>query len=382
MPTPTVTTTPVIAIGTRKGLFLARTDQSRPGGWRLDGPHLSMREVTALAFMPVDPAAGPSVPELLVGMKSEHWGPTVVRSADLGGTWGETDAGAVVFPADTAATLARVWQLQPDPARPDLVWAGCEPTSLWRSTDGGEHFELVRGLWDHPHRKDWGPGFGGAAVHTVVVDPDDADHVTIAMSTGGVYVSHDATADGGGGWSPSNRGITARYLPDPNPEYGQCVHKVAADAAGAGTLYAQNHHGVYRSDDGGENWISIAEGLPSDFGFVMLAHPTATRTAWVVPLMADADRVPPGGRLRLHRTRDGGRSWAEVGSGLPDGSWTSVLRDAACVVPTPGAGEDGGTLLALGTRDGCVYVSTDEGETVTEIASHLPDVLCVRAFGG
>jgi len=104
MPTPTVTTTPVIAIGTRKGLFLARTDQSRPGGWRLDGPHLSMREVTALAFMPVDPAAGPSVPELLVGMKSEHWGPTVVRSADLGGTWGETDAGAVVFPADTAGS--------------------------------------------------------------------------------------------------------------------------------------------------------------------------------------------------------------------------------------------------------------------------------------
>jgi hypothetical protein len=33
----------------------------------------------------------------------------------------------------------------------------------------------------------------------------------------------------------------------------------------------------------------------------------------------------------------------------------------------------------LGTRGGEVYASADEGETFTAVATHLPDVLCVRA---
>lgn len=364
----------LIAIGTRKGLFLARSGDGRE--WSLEGPHFLMREVPAIAVT----AGGGSEssngsatsPRLLVGFRSEHWGPSMSWSDDLGQSWSETPEGAIVFPEETGAALERVWQLHPDPVRAGEVWAGCEPTSLWHSADNGRTFSLVRGLWDHPHRKDWEPGAGGAAVHTVVTDPDNDAHVLVAMSTGGVYV----TDDGGQTWAPRNRGISAYFMPDPNPEYGQCVHKVAADASGVNRLYAQNHHGVYRSDDGGASWTSIADGLPSDFGFVMLAHPTAPGTAWVVPLEADARRVPPGGRLRLHRTRDAGQTWREVGAGLPDVEWTSVLRDAACVVATA----DGGTLLAVGTRDGVVFASTDEADSVVEVASHLPDVLCVRAL--
>ncbi len=362
----------LVAIGTRKGLFLARTDD--PGaGWQLSGPQFLMREIPAVGFTqrPGSQAQG-DPPRLLVGVRSEHWGPTVARSDDLGATWQETEQGSVRFPEDTGAALERVWQLQADPARSGVVWAGCEPTSLWRSVDAGETFELNRGLWDHPHRPAWAPGFGGAAVHTVVTDAEDDERVLVAMSTGGVYVS----ADAGATWTPSNTGISAYFMPDPNPEFGQCVHKVAVDASGTGRLYAQNHHGVYRSDDSGRTWTSIAEGLPSDFGFVALAHPRSPGVAWVVPLEADARRVPPGGRLRLHRTQDAGHSWEEVGAGLPDGTWTTVLRDAACVLDR---GEGTAAMVVLGTRDGCVYVSVDEGDSVTQMASHLPDVLSVRA---
>jgi len=354
-------------IGTRKGLFTAECTDGTD--WKVSEPEFLMREVPAIGLARrVD--VGPAPPRLLVGFRSEHWGPTLVRSEDLGATWEETPQGSIVFPQESGAALARIWQLQGDPVRPGRVWAGCEPTSLWRSDDAGETFTLVKGLWDHPHRPHWAPGFGGAAVHTIVTDPDDDAHVIVAMSTGGVYVTHDA----GQTWTPSNTGITAYFLPDPNPEYGQCVHKVAVDAVGTGTLYAQNHHGVYRSDDGGGTWTSIAGGLPSDFGFVMLAHPGTPGTAWVVPLEADARRVPPAGRLRMHRTRDGGQSWRELGGGLPEGSWTSVLRDAACVVDR---GEEP-PVLAFGTRDGAVYASSDEGDTMVEVALHLPDVLCVR----
>jgi photosystem II stability/assembly factor-like uncharacterized protein len=307
-------------------------------------------------------------PRVLAGIQYGHWGPSVMRSDDLGGSWQETESGAIRFPEDTGAALARVWQLRPDSAgRPDVVWAGCEPHSLWRSTDGGGSFALVRGLWDHPHRPTWEPGGGGGAVHTILPDPA-SDRVTVAMSAGGVYVSED----GGTEWAPRNRGISAGFLPEP-PEYGQCVHKVAVDAADPLRMYAQNHVGVFRTDDGGGCWSSIAEGLPADFGFPIAASPSTPGTAWVVPLVADMQRVPPDGRLRVHRTRDAGGTWTEVGAGLPDAAWTTVLRDAFCV--------DGGdpTGLYVGTRDGCVYASADEGDTFTLVADHLPDVLAVRA---
>ena len=356
--------TDLLAIGTRKGLWLARSDDDRRT-WKVDGPHLLAQEVAAVG---VDTRGEQR--RVLAGIQYGHWGPSVMFSDDLGATWGETDHGAIRFPEETGAALERVWQLRPDSAdRPGVVWAGCEPHSLWRSTDGGASFELVRGLYDHPHRPTWRPGGGGGAVHTILPDPA-SDRVTIAMSTGGVYVSED----GGTKWEPRNRGIGAGFMPEPTPEYGQCVHKVAVDASGPDQLYAQNHGGVYRSDDAGSSWTSIADGLPADFGFPIVASPRTAGTAWVIPLVADMQRVPPDGRLRVHRTRDAGESWTELGGGgLPDGAWTSVLRDAFCV------DEGDPTGIYLGTRDGCVYASADEGETFTLVVDHLPDVLTVKA---
>ena len=356
----------IIAIGTRKGLWFARRQDD---GWAVTGPEFAMSEVSALSWVPTESGT----PRLLAGVMSPHWGPTVASSADEGKTWDEATGAVIRFGADDGASLERVWQLQPDPHRPDTIWAGCEPTSLWRSTDGGASFSLERGLWDHPHRPQWAPGFGGAAVHTVI--PRDESTVVVAMSTGGVY----RTEDDGGSWRPTNTGISARFFPDPYPEFGQCVHKVAADSGEVNRLYAQNHHGVYRSDDGGLAWTSIAEGLPSDFGFVMLAHPNRAGTVWVLPLVADAERIPPDGELRVWRTTDAGATWSVSESGLPDDCWTVVLRDAADVVAAPGS--DLATIV-FGTRDGCIYLSEDNGQTFEQVAAHLPDVLCVRAAIG
>ena len=102
-------------------------------------------------------------------------------------------------------------------------------------------------------------------------------------------------------------------MPDALPEYGQCVHKVAVDAGDPDRMYAQNHFGVFRTDDAGRRWTSIAGGLPADFGFPIVASPRTPGTAWVIPLVADMQRVPPEGRLRVHRTRDAGETWTELG---------------------------------------------------------------------
>ncbi|AJT42306.1 WD40/YVTN/BNR-like repeat-containing protein [Psychromicrobium lacuslunae] len=352
----------VLAIGTKKGLWLAQSEDRQH--WRVSEPHFFMQEIPSIA---IDTRQGC---RLMVGVRSEHWGPTVAHSDDLGSTWTEPEEGAIRFAATDDAALERVWQLQPGGAHePGVVWAGCEPISVWKSTDGGEHFELNRGLWDHPHRSEWGAGFGGAAVHTVLPPTENSERVLVAMSTGGVYRSED----GGTSWQPRNQGISAYFMPDPQPEFGQCVHKIARDAGTASTLYAQNHHGVYRSEDNGDHWGSIADGLPADFGFVMLTHPRRAGTAWVIPIKADGERIPPEGKLAVHRTDDGGSSWKRLDQGLPQFEYNVVLRDAAAV-------DDAETVgVYFGTRGGSVYASADEGESFSEVLSHLPDVLCVRA---
>ncbi|MEP6599020.1 MAG: exo-alpha-sialidase [Actinomycetota bacterium] len=353
----------LLTIGTRKGLFLARTGDRRK--WQLSEPSFLMNAVYSVA---IDTRG--AAPRVLVGADSEHWGPSVFHSDDLGATWHEPEQGAVRFPAGTDATLTRVWALQPSAAEPGVVWAGSEPSALFRSEDGGEHFSLVRSLWDHPHRPLWGAGFGGQAVHTVLPHPTDRQRVLVAMSTGGVYRSEDA----GSAWTASNSGVKAYFMPDPDPEFGQCVHKVARDPIEPQRMFLQNHHGVYRSDDGGAAWTSIAEGLPTDFGFAMVTHPHRSGVAYNFPVVADGERLPPNRACRVYRTEDAGSTWTALGDGLPQQDFYGiVLRDAMCTDDGDPAG------VYFGTRNGEVYASADEGDHWQLIADHLPDVLCVRA---
>jgi len=355
----------LLAVGTGKGLFIARSSGGR-ASWRLSGPHFVMNAIYSIA---IDQRG--DRPRILVGAQSEHWGPSVFHSDDLGETWHEPENGALAFPPDTEAALERVWQLQPGSAdQPGLVWAGVEPSALFRSEDGGEHFELVRPLWEHPHRKSWTPGGGGMAIHSVVQHPEDPRRVMVAMSTGGVY----RTEDGGESWFASNRGVRAYFLPNEDPEFGQCVHKIARNTDRPDEVFLQNHHGVYRSDDGGASWTSIADGLPSDFGFAMVAHPHRPGVAYNFPLTADALRFPPDGRCRVYRTTDSGRTWTGLTEGLPQEHFYGVvLRDGMCADDAEPAG------VYFGTRNGELYASADEGDHWQQVASHLPDVLCVRA---
>lgn len=349
-----------IAVGTRKGLWSVRGDGA---GWEVSQPLRHMAEFSAVAWLP---RAEGEPPRLLAGARSWFWGPTVMVSDDDGLTWTEPEAGAIAFPESAEAAVERIWNLTPDLREPDVVWAGCEPHSLWRSADGGRHFTLNSALWEHPHRTQWHPGGGGAAIHTIVPRTDGS--LLVAMSTGGVYRSADSQS----GWVPANRGIRVDFQPEEYPEFNQCVHRIAVDAVDQNQVFAQNHGGVYHSMDSGDSWRPIMEGLPADFGFVVLAHPTLTRTAWVLPIDAET-MFPPEGRLRLWRTDDAGGSWAEAGDGLPDGDYASVMRDAAHVIEY-----DGDAAIAFGTRNGSVFASLDGGHTFTEVASRLPDVLSVR----
>jgi photosystem II stability/assembly factor-like uncharacterized protein len=196
----------------------------------------------------------------------------------------------------------------------------------------------------------------------------------VAISTGGVYRSDD----GGASWQARNLGIANPVGVDEAPEFGQCVHKVSRDAEDPDRLFLQNHGGLYRSDDRGDSWVSIAEGVPSDFGFPMVSHPRQGRTAYVIPLDYDLGRCVPEGKARVYRTTDGGSSWTALSQGLPQqNAFLTVLRDGFCA-DAP-ARDDVPVGLWFGTRSGHVFRSDDEGESWRCAAEYLPDVLCVRA---
>ena len=354
----------VVLVGTRKGLWIGRSDEARED-WEFTGPHFDMEEVYSCMVDKRTPT-----PRLMAGASSSWLGPQVRWSDDLGDSWQETPGGGIKFPEGAGATVARVWQLVPG-TQDGTVWAGTEPGAVWRSTDGGATFTLEQQLWDHPHRPEWDAGFGGQAFHTILPHPDDPASVTAALSTGGVY----QTSDDGASWQPRNQGIRAEFLPEGQqyPEFGQCVHKVARHPSRPERLYLQNHGGVYRSDDHAETWTYIGDGLPADFGFAMVVHPHEPDTIFVFPINGGDRRYPPAAKARVWRSTDAGESWEELGSGLPDDFFVAVMRDAMCADDHESAG------LYFGARNGAVWASPDAGGSWRQIVANLPDVLVVRA---
>jgi len=351
-----------VAVGTTKGLFFVSDGA-------VDGPFLAGDVVRGFAQLPA---------RLLAAPTSSHFGPSVRASEDGGLNWDEPGARPIAFPADTGAALTSVWQLHLDQrlSATETVWAGVEPAALFRSDDGGNTFELVRGLWQHPDRPSWAPGCGGLSLHTVVTHPDRPDRVVVAVSTGGVYRSDD----GGDTWVARNQGLEARFLPESSPEAGQCVHKLAVDAADPDVLWAQNHWGIYRTEDAGDRWESVGhvgehQGVPSDFGFPIVSHPEQPDTAYVIPLESDVYSCTPDGRCRVYRTSDGGASWEAMSDGLPSSNaHVTVLRDAFTIganLPYP---------LVFGTSSGHLFASVDGGELWRLVTSYLPPILCVRVL--
>jgi photosystem II stability/assembly factor-like uncharacterized protein len=355
----------LLLVGTMKGAFLLWSDEKRKK-WVVEGPHFKGEAVYAMAF---DDRDGKQ--RIFAAPRSMHWGATVRSSDDFGETWTSPERQNVRFPAESGQALAQIWQIRPGRAsEPDVVYCGVEPAALFQSRDGGDTWALVEGLSAHEHRPKWQPGGGGLCLHTIVLDPEDRDRMLIAISTGGVY----RTEDGGETWRARNSGVRAEFMPDKYPEFGQCVHKVVHHPSRPERLFLQNHWGLYRSDDWGDNWHDIANGVPSDFGFAMQMHPENADTVYIIPLEADVFRCTPDAKLRVYRTTNAGKKWKPLTDGLPqEDAYETVLRDALAADSLDPAG------IYFGTRNGKLYGSRDAGDSWREIADSLPPIVCVKS---
>ncbi|MFZ5816067.1 MAG: WD40/YVTN/BNR-like repeat-containing protein [Bacillota bacterium] len=348
----------LVMVGTRKGAFLLESDESRTR-WSVTGPHC---QHWPLRHVNYDPATG----AIYAAGGSPWYGPAVWKSTDLGRSWTHSSQGITY--GDEGPKLNTLWNVTPAHG---ALYVGADPAGLFRSGDGGETFAHVTGLRDHPTCPQWAPGNGGMCLHTIVPHPADPRQMWVAASAIGTFY----TADGGESWTARNRGLKADYLPpETEHEVGFCVHKMVMAPGMPNRLYQQNHQGVYRSDDGGSSWEWINDGLPTTFGFPIVAHPRDPNTVYVIPLSGDSKgRYMIDGQAAVWRTRDAGRSWERLSRGLPqEGAYVSVHREAMAADPLPSAG------IYFGTTTGQVFVSPDEGESWLLAADFLPQIASIE----
>jgi hypothetical protein len=358
-----------LMVGTRKGAWTLTSDADR-GEWSCSDP---MFLGHIIQHVVADPRDG----TWLAAAKTGHLGPTVYRSSDRGATWTEASSPPAFRSGDSYGRAVRtVFWLTPGHESETGSWyAGGSPQGLFRSDDGGDTWATVDGWNDHPSWGEWAewPDVegtpDGSMLHSVLVDPRDADHLYLGLSGGGVFES----TDGGAEWRPLNAGCRADFLPDPYPEYGHDPHTMRMHPAMPDRLYQQNHCGIYRIDRPSEKWERIGDNMPAevgDIGFPIELHPRDPDTAWVFPMDGTEvwPRTSPDGRPAAYVTRDAGASWSRLDSGLPDQAWFTVKRQAMTVDDRDPVG------VYFGTTSGEIWASGDEGESWRCIASHLPEI--------
>ena len=355
-----------LAVGTKKGLFLLEGDATAGSGT------FAIR-ARAFAGEPVDYALRePRSRRLFAATTSPFYGPKLFYTdTDPAGEWQQAEG--VELPTGGEQTLQRIWVIAAGET-PGTLYMGADPGVLFESHDNGASWQLNEGLWNEPSRADWQPGGGGLCLHSICTWPGDPRRLAVAISAAGMWLSDD----GGTSWRRGNRGLNPRYLPeaDIDPETSAlCVHHVERSRTRPERMFMQFHGGVYRSDDAGESWTPISDGLPSDFGFPLKVDPADPESAYLIPLVADMDRVMPDGRVRVYETRDGGASWTPRGEGLPaQHAYLTVLRQAFT-----SRGSGAGLELYFGATSGELFGSGDAGASWRTLAKRLPPVFSLSA---
>ena len=361
-----------VLVGTRKGAFVLTADGKREK-WDISGPHFPGWEIYHLKGSPADPD------RLYASQSSDWFGQVVHRSNDGGENW-ETVGNEFAYDGDPGThqwydgtqhpwEFKRVWYLEPSLTDPDTLYAGVEDAALFRSSDGGQTWQELPGLREVKGNL-WQPGAGGMCLHTILQDPADPNRIYTAISAAGAF----RTDDGGQSWRPVNQGLKSDYeLPDPNADVGHCVHNLAMHPSRPDVLFMQKHWDVMRSDDAGDSWYEVSGNLPSDFGFPIAVHAHEPETIYVVPIKSDSEHYPPEGKLRVYRSRTGGNEWEALTKGLPQSDcYVNVLRSAMVVDTLDPCG------VYFGTTGGQVYASADAGDSWMPIVRDLPAVLSVE----
>jgi photosystem II stability/assembly factor-like uncharacterized protein len=354
--------TMLVLVGTKRGLFVLTSSDRET--WNIEAPTLKGRRIFSAIL---DQRNGY---RLFAAENGDFFGSFLRYSDDFGHTWHEPKRG-IQFPENGGEKLINIWVVEAGRSNePGVIYAGTDPAALWVSTDHGDTWELNKGLISHPTRSQWNPGAGGLCLHTIIPDYSNPSRMWIGISAVGCM----RTDDGGQSWVFANKNTRTDFLPTRYPEFGQCIHRLAQHSTQPDVLYQQNHCGIYKSSNGGEDWTDIQHNLPSEFGFPIALDAHHPETVFVIV-------EDPGARhnvdehFTIYRTQNSGEDWEPLTNGLPQGPGVSlgVLRQAMCADSIDPCG------VYVGTNTGQLFASRDRGERWNLIADFLPPIYSVTA---
>jgi len=364
----------LVLVATRKGGWLFSADGGRKV-WRQQGPHFLGRILHHLVLDPRDRRT------LLAAESTGHLGPTLHRSVDGGRTWKEAKRPPAFPKGPKGRAVRHIFWLSPGHSTERGTWyAGTSPQGLFRSEDGGDTWEGVGGVNDNPEFAPFiadtqGGTPDGPTLHSVIVDPRDANHLYLGMSSGGVHESRDQ----GRTWKALVDGMEVVEGFDVKNVGFHDPHCVRMSPSNPDRLYQQNHCGIYRLDRPSSRWERIGKNMPprvGDIGFPMAVHPRDPDTAWVFPMDGTQvwPRTSPGGVPAVFVTRNAGKTWRASRTGFPARqAWWTVKRQAMTVDALDPVG------LYLGTTQGELWMSPNEGKSWRVVARHLPEIYSVEA---
>lgn len=348
-----------ILVGTSKGLVIFGQHKDNVQYQDHHFPGFSINMIF------VDPIDG----DWWVGVSHKHWGQKLHKTSNEGKTWSEIPVPNYKnrkLPDGRPARLMNIWCME---RSEQGYWIGTEPGGLFFSQNR-TGFELNASLWEHPSRQTEGQWFGAGKdepfIHSFVVDPNNTNHLYVAVSCAGIFES----TDGGASWNARNKGLLATYLPRNDVEVGHDPHLLLMHPQKTEVLWQQNHCGIYVSKNGGQEWehVSDENSIPY-YGFPIAIDEEDPAKAWVIPAMSDEQRISPNLNMEVYQTNDYGATWQSVSDGLPDHAFDIVLRHGFCKKRD---------LLAFGTTSGNLYCSSNETIKWSCISNHLTKVNCLE----
>ena len=295
------------------GDAIARLDE-QDGSWKVE-LSLSGSGAQCLAVDPADPDT------IYAGLREGH----VQRTSDAGRAWVEC-----ALPQPGVFSLAVS-------AADGAVYAGTEPSALYRSDDRGETWRALDALLDLPSRPTWSfpPRPWTSHVRWIAPSPHDADLLLVGIELGGLMRS----SDGGETWQD--------HRPGAQPD----VHSLAWHPRVEGRAYEAGGGGAAFSEDEGETWRPADEGRDRHYTWSVVVDPDDP-DLWYVsastgPFAAHGRGDP---QARIYARRDD--EWRALAGGLPE----PIPAMPYALVAVEGR-------LFAGLADGQIWESTDRGET-------------------
>ena len=237
-----------------------------------------------------------------------------------GGVWKTENAGTTWSPIFDDQSTYSTGCITLDPSNPSTVWVGSGENvggrhvaygdGIYKSTDDGKTWKNM-GLKNSEH------------ISEIIVHPDNSDVVWVAVqgplwSKGGERGLYKTT-DGGANWKQvlgNNEwtGVTDIMVDPRNPQIIYAAtwdrHRTVAALMGGGP-----GSGIHRSDDGGNTWRKLTNGLPSS-NMGKIGITISPQQPDVVYAAIELDRTKGG----VYRSANRGESWTKMSNTVSGGT--------------------------------------------------------------